>query len=1148
MGKLYNYGDPIGKGGWEKLTSLLKADSAEKYIISDLASSERPNIAIPSPYARMELYRAAFKYVANKKGDEKYYYSLVSDVLDVLQYIFEGKEDGIKITSATLGQILEDLSNAGSDKNRSSLTIYSDVLKSYAKSENFGLSDETLLFFFVKGKRVLAMTSPSSILIPTSDARSSEGMCTEGLKIEGSIPLFTKSRSLKERDIEFITYIIALYDRICKVDTLKDFADYIAQQKKEINFDGEFDLESYSTIEDSEGNEVFAPGEIPIRKLNPDSVSDRIAAESDLVLKPSKPYDFGHSPLVLTTNNTKPICYTTNGIKWNSKSSGLDYNDETIKERPIEKRKILPNGIAYNGGFVYDHDFLSDIIIRVNYPLSKDFFDGNTSLNKDERGFIPPITEEYFKYFDKSDLKKQMKIEVKSKSVIVTLSLPTSNKNSKITIKKTYLEPGSNDIAITERPDSRDEAKGYIFSGELALSLFPKIRFAEKSINHYVIQTMVGEDIKPYALELTTLLDTSKGCSEISIPNQQIATVRKQIGLPNATNYCLEGDIFDFIKISLKSSGHYALLIPTFGDAYNGRGSSLSFGFDFGSSNSFVAVEKDNYNGEREFIEFTLPCEYLATTYDGDYNNTRDNDRELRIFRLLTAQSFFPRDFKGNPFPTATLLAESKDAHIDNYTQSIPFLKSTIPFMYGRGEYGEEYFHIHRNLKWFINGDASNTKIGKIRAANYIKELVMLAQLFAAQQGADLSDCKITWTYPLSMSSDSLNIFDEIWENAYKSYFGSNNRSENVKSFTESMAPMIYYSSTNKIDYTGVSIDIGGGTCDIVLIPEGEESKSMLASIGFGADCIFAVDNCLAKDIKMFRYPIDKFTEEISKSNINDTYKISIKKELDSEKEVGKVSPILFSLETRPELNCISEQVSFNKMLQDSKRHHSVFIYYYSAILYYLAKMMKSMPEMIKHHPVKFFFSGSGSKMLHIFTGGSDKRLAKETTDMFNHFLDGYEFPQGGETNIKIIFENKEPKQITAKGSITSKNENSQKIRDRITTNLEKCKSNFRLLDLPETLLKKKFTFNELSTDEVKLALYNEIKEFHQMLSTYFTGEHHHQAIQTDYVELSDEVIHQYINGEIKDELKKHNHELEYNDVPFFMIIKRIILEVLQKS
>lgn len=1161
MGKLFNYGKPVGKGGWET-TSLLKADSAEQYITSDLAASERPNIAIPSPYARLELYRAAFNYVANNKGDEEYYYTLVSDVLDVLEYVFEGKQDGIVISSATLGEIFDNLKEVGKSKHRQSLETYAKVLSDYSKTENFGFrDDEQRIFFFTKKGKVLAMTSPTSILMPTPNAHSEAGKWAEELRIEGSIPLFTKTRALKERDDEFVKYILALYDSICEVDTLKSFADYIAQQKKLIDIDDIPDLSSFSTLSDNDGYDVVAAEDIQLYKVNPDAVSDKIYDESELVLKPTKSGEAVHTPLILTTNNTRVMVYTSKSVKWDNKNSGIDYNDETLKESPITDRTTLPNGTTYDGGFIYEHDFLADVIFQLNYPLSKDFFNGNIKGDTKGRGYIPPVTEEYFKYFDKSDLQSQMSMEVRGKSVIVTLTLPTSKKNGKITLKKTYILPENNDKALCSIPDSSDEAKGYIFVGEFALSLFPKVRFAERELNHYILQLMIGDfvSMEPYPFELKMLVDNAEGCEEVTLPAKQVATVRKENGVPIATNYSIQGSTFDIVKMSVASSSLEdknlsALLIPIFGEEYKGGSSALSFGFDFGTSNSFIAVVKDNNNGEQDFIDFTLPVNYLVTTYDNNSKPSRDYEGEINHYKLLTAQSFFPRTFKGNPFPTATVLAEPKDNPVNEYDEAIPLLKSSIPFMYGRGDYGEEHYMVNHNLKWFLNGDSTSKKIGEIRATDYINELLMLAQIFAVQQGADLSRCKMTWTYPLSMNQEGKNIFDSIWENAYKTYFGGSNSSDSVIPFTESMAPMIYYASTHQMDYTGVSIDIGGGTCDIVLVPDGEPKESILSSIGFGADCIFAIDKCLAKDVEIFRIPIERFSKAITDykpgRNVDISNIEATKKELKNlaEKEVRKVTPVLFSLESRPELSDISKNVSYNGLLQGVEHHHSVFIYYYSAIMYYMAKMMKTLPEAIPHHPEKFFFSGSGSKMLYIFTRGSEKILTSLTTDMFNHFLDGYEFPKGGDSDIKVVFENKEPKQITAKGAITQSDANSQDVRNAISKNLEQRKSKFRLLSVIDNNPDERLTYGLLSKEEVKQSLVDEIIAFHKLLSTFFVGERHNEAMHVHYIELPETTVRKYVDGEIKEQLRNNKEETDYNDVPFFLIVKRIISEVLRKG
>lgn len=1130
--KIFNFDSVAGKGGWYERQAHMGVKDIPN---SDRTASTRPNVAVPSPFARIQLHIDAFVNCSNDNPNPSDQV-LVSNILDVLQYIFE-KGDQLEVLTSSIDDITDDL-----NYRTGSLSTYADALKSYARRETYGFNntDQELYFFVPKGTdHVLAMTSPATIVLPTPNY---EDEWTKKLTIDGEIPLFSKPRSLAERDEEFQKYIHSLRNKLKELPegTLQAFANYVDHQplpnnltedkiKKEISYDDSYDVMN----RDAEPSVLG----VTLRKQRPEDLTSFILNESELLLKPTK--QVAHPPLVLTTNHTKKSVYSSKTVKWDAANPGFTYDDENLKNTPIESRD-LPNGTKYEGGFVYEHDFLADFIVKLNYDLNeKAFFVGNVSGHQeDKEGFIPPITETFFKYFSISDLVENdmMDIVVKKGSITVTLTLPS--KQGAVKFSKVY---STNELP-TNIYNTSDEkcAKGCIVEAQVALNLFPNVRFSLGEQNHYIVQLLRNSNDK-FSKEVSISLHLNKEDGSTVEWDVDGVPVRKNEDFNTAINYALYNKTFDYIKFELKShkfTGNkpYFLLIPEF-TTPTSNGSEFTFGFDFGTSNTFVSVLK-KANNNTEFVDFKLPVSYLSSTItSGKYTGLI-----LPIFKEITESSFFPLNGNFVPFPVATTLAIANAAGGRDIEK--PFVSALIPFAFGNGEFSRNDYDIVRNLKWFDLDNASAAKPTEC----FIYELMFLARLFAAQNGALASDCNITWTYPTSMSRNRYVVFNEIWEKAFKKYFGG--EAERVNSFTESMSPMVYYASKTQVDNAAISVDIGGGTCDIVITPDADGKEAILSSIGFGADCIFAIDSKIsdvespAQNIKMFSEAIKYFTEKLPKGVVGD----SIKKSLNLHKrEMGEVSQVLFSIQSRIEKD--ADKFSFNSWL--SENHYSyIFEYYYSALIYFMAQLVKHLN--INYHPDRFFFSGSGSKMLPIIQS-SHALFQEKTTDLFKTFLGDYKFGTSATTDIKIKREEEMPKKITALGAITEAGD-SKKVREEVNVTPKasqelrnKHLSAFAMLPSIDNK-GQNLTLGRLKDKDLCAEIVKEVIKFHESLKKAFSKEESPAQITilNKLEKFTPDLLEKFTRGSIN--AMKGKDDDQYNDVPFFITIKRIIADLVVNS
>lgn len=157
--------------------------------------------------------------------------------------------------------------------------------------------------------------------------------------------------------------------------------------------------------------------------------------------------------------------------------------------------------------------------------------------------------------------------------------------------------------------------------------------------------------------------------------------------------------------------------------------------------------------------------------------------------------------------------------------------------------------------------------------------------------------------------------------------------------------------------------------------------------------------------------------------------------------EKSKVSEVTRALFALCDLEAISslelgDLVSFNGWLQEHDEYHYIFYYYYAAIIYYISQMMVAAEY--EYAPENVYFSGSGSKILHIITQGKNRILRNLTTEMFRHFASDLESDEVG------ITMEKEPKKVTAYGALSN---SKQKKKFTDFAKAAKCELRYFMID-----------------------------------------------------------------------------------------------------
>lgn len=1060
---LFGGNDTSGLSGWFDYKELGKkaVENLEKEAGKGGAN---PKVSIPSPFARFELQQTAFRNVKTF-GDKSQPRdkSLVFCSLDIAQLFFEN-QDGIQITEWRVNDQIAELENSFEPGHRQ----LAKVLKLYIAQEKYGFDKNEVIYMISYKGISLGCTSPTSLFMPTPNIAVVQEKVNIALQNGKLFFCYVPLHKRAPRFVEYLYHTLgavyrsytSLYNAGMKDCPLSDVIDYFIEEEKLLPNEVQNNVRGWISNENVGFND-YVPSEIGVSLFGFNLYqSTRADAHKEIEMSSSFTINSNKSTkksLVLT--NTKggydSWSYISKGKSW---KYCIKNGDVKTGVRRDEAKTTLPTHdgtrITYNDEWLCENDFLEDIIIRLPYPFDKEkFFDGNLkpgNFHKQQQGenefyyyYLPPIRKKFFKFFDIRYLSESVGNsanfqieELKNGSVKVSLRIPV--RGGVVTLVKTY-ENKNFDFQTVQKPgpdDSLFEAKGNVVEFPVALNMMPFVKLSDEKTCHYSIQLLKslgaldGIDLKLEAFKSGETADTEVPMSEYKRSD-------------NTLYYDLDNHSFDYFvvnfvrKLGSRSFAYESVLIPKLSSVpVGGEDNILKFAFDFGTSNSYLAVK--NGNAVSDVILRNVVCGTLdETKIDNTYKGDRASIESLMLFQ---DQEFIPND-KGVEctFPHRTVLSYSKTNTVSS-TQLSSLHDVNIPFIYGKGDYGMANNGIKTGFKW-SSGEDSNKYVNA-----FIDELAKIAYAYAVKNGAPLNKCSFIWTYPLSMNTGATRDFEKYWKRAYNKYFLNSNDDYDddslegkVEKMTESVAPFLKYSKDDlNIAETTLSIDIGGGTSDVVIyrdIREGgndknnEETKGAdkmnfeisIVSFRFAADNIFGGGGSMAKYNKMIRKYYKKISDDLNDlANKDDGSKKSdytkVKKLLDnfcgnnSQKEPAEANSVLFSLEDNPYLS--GAKISYNGYLSDDRGFRIIFIYFYAAIIYYLTDLLLAYG---KPKPENVLFSGTGSKLLNII--GDKSALRDMTTQLIQAFSDGgYRY----EKDVTIKIEKNRPKQLTAEGALNA--------------------------------------------------------------------------------------------------------------------------------
>ncbi|MBR4324420.1 MAG: hypothetical protein IKP73_02690, partial [Bacteroidales bacterium] len=817
----------------------------------------------------------------------------------------------------------------------------------------------------------LGATSPATLFFSIANDLK---YVSKEIPFNTDFPFDDDYNPLVKRDKEFIKYLFALKK------SRRDFADLFPEvtayldltyenldvtTKNEISAMDATSVSNYDSLYTADGNNVVEI--ISGMTFHAKQKSDNATITSDFSINSTrKPND---KILVLPVEEgSKYSTLTLTQGKWDG-NNPAPYKDsaEVSKRRLPQTSEQIP--------YLAISDFLEDRIIKMPYKLnSQAFFDANTEPQ--DVSYFLPLKDKFFEYFTTDDIINDRMIEFKKNSGGVKVVFHIPVKGGTIDYERIYFE--NCEPKIDGRGKGGNNDGGMVNKNDyFGFALMPNVRFERVEQANYRFAITSQDDKSKYDVAFY-----NSDCNRIDNVMNAKRNVSDNSVLSNRV-YCIEHNNLEYIRISDgKASG---VLLPKMKQAQST--STFTFAVDFGTSNTHIVCKSDGvvtktFDIEQFDKQIQLNSEFLT------------GDAKESLYQELCPELVGDNSISKFPMRSALLISKNINWNKPHFALG----ESNFAFLYEK-KARLDHNKIETNLKW--NNSADNEQIIK----SYIESLFFLMRNKAILNGGNLEKTKIFWTYPLSMTLARKNTFKRVWQEAYTKYFG--NDLSNVFDINESVAPYYYYKTKLAVVNNIVTIDIGGGTSDVVIANHGE--IQYITSFRFAADSVFgdlnekneAQQNGIVRQFK------DKIVRQLTANNLKGIKKIL--ENLEKENNSANIASLFFSLKSNKDLTDKHINIDFYRELQLDTTQKITFLLFYSAIIYHVALMMKAKGLDMPRH---IGFSGNGSRVVKILT--EDTQLLQVFTKKIFAKIYGQDYPKDGLTIV--LMDN--PKEATSIGAI----------------------------------------------------------------------------------------------------------------------------------
>jgi len=952
--------------------------------------------SIPSPFARVDLVKSAFKWVAENGVDgTTAHHKLVSDALDVAQlfYVSQKFDSKIQIIAWNPKERLKDLvgnENERHSKFAATLQLFwgQDSIPDKDKGNkilyNFEFVNRLYFLLNKESNTIIGGTSPATLFFAAPDVNNR----TSNLNIRiGQDRLFDDEyASLIKRETSFVEYIFLLakqpkfavyfpevfsYLEEIRLNHIKDYG----LQEKIANFDAE-EINSFASCPVL--NNENDPCEILGIPLGIQTVNgNEIEKESDFVIQSDfeiydnvwdtekKQYK---NKLVLPdgTKIKRPLILPYHKLfkKWTYTTKGIEWDENTkvpVKNTLSSKESILPEQND-NYYWLTIGDFLEDKIIELPYPIDNTKFKTCGSKNH-----LIPLTTTFFKYFSVDKISKYLKIgERAGGSINVELKIPV--KGGEITFKKCYSTADRN-----------------IEKLEIHMAIFPFLKTTNPNLTYNI--GLLDDRLEKNDNLSLNLYDKGK---EIEIGNHIIRNPGEGGELKSI--YYKSTKQFDLLKFGNQAAKGF--IVPVFKQCSGS--SQINFAIDFGTTNTHIEYKY----GDKDSISFDNDTS--TPLWQSLINKNRKGiDPEYFENEITFEQEILPYSFSSGDkqlqFPLRTALVHNQQI---KFNEDIDIVRQINNYLLLENRNVPNYLELNTQIKW---SNYANTEDEK-KVESFIEFLTTLVFCKTLLLGGNTNNTTITWFYPVSMDEGELGVFFKLWKRVYKKVFNQEAADDKLKGIPESIAPYLFYKSS--VEGLSLSIDIGGGSSDIAVFDEDEDKAKLISSFKFAGNAIFGDG-----------YPSKEFKNNSDRNGFVKTFKDITYNAIDGDKQkegildnILKVrknssdfSSYLFALEK-------DSSFSYSRLLEQDRRLKLTHLVFYAAIAYYSANLLRKSEIGI---PKYILLSGTASKSASIL----------DSTDNFNNLSAMFQFifekvyKKKSDNGIAIRL-SEIPKEVTCKGAL----------------------------------------------------------------------------------------------------------------------------------
>ena len=953
----------------------------------DGATAKKEITSIPSPFARIDLVKNAFREVCESKNldGQTIFHKMVSDAFDIGEIFFNIDRFNDKVEIITWNP--DNCINEMTDSSREGHKYLGNALKKYlqsdAKAYNFASMQNIYILNYKKGKKelnIIGATSPATMFFSNANDLS---YLSDELSFEKDKPFDSTYNPLYRRDAQYVKSLF-LFRKLCPnfasiFPELNDYFDFtfenLTQELREeirtMDVNNAGDYGSISVAHGAHSDIVEVLGQ-RLFKLNGTTSIEN----SDFLIDSPK---CNEQILVLPIdrgNTYSDLVYVTE--KWGDQKYAQAYDEREIADRTLPSRGDKQPYLTIS-------DFLEPQIIRVPYLLNEEeFYTAHLRKNGEEATFLLPLKPLFFKFFSVEDIINNQMINISTiskSSADVTLRIPIRSKRQRkyVEYTRSYYDSGAD-------PDESNN-KGTVYEMKISGFVMPNIRFIRSEEAIYKVGLVMLSSNR-YKLSFYNDDHIIQGITP-SIRQGESELAKNAL-------YTVSHSNFDFIRISANTSVH-SIIIPKFkSQTINNE---FKFAVDLGTSNTHIEVSKNGRESEAYGYLKSPVSKFFVQTFD-DHGGPKNLQIENNIMEkdLLPALVGNGSDFR---FPTRTILSCAKS--IDWSSNLNCFEMHNIPLTYGK-RVELSYNDYHYDIKW------GTEEKDKAILRCYIDDMMFMLRSKVVVEGGDLGKTKLTWFFPISMPGGRKQKLSKIWNEKFAEYFpGATN---GIESMSESYAPVLHYRNENTTVSNLVNIDIGGGTTDVAYFVDKE--LSFVTSFKFAANDIF--QDAYAKDT-VHNGIVDAYKDKIKavlESNSNDTAVRDVLSIFDSDnnRHPANMASFLFSLRDNQNLKNVNQnKIDFNELLQDDEQFKIVFVLFYTAIIYHIAQIVKLQKLPLPRH---ISLSGNGSKVIKIIS--TDTSILSSYTKKIFEMVTGQSF---GSNPLGIIGLDKEgTKESTCKGGI----------------------------------------------------------------------------------------------------------------------------------